>query len=501
MIVGGCKSKKGSADAIADAAVSISKKDYGDIGALLKVPTRDVSQDDAEAALKAAGLWEENKFLTWDSRSGDAGTYIFKNISGTGDDGETLTAKTLTLAGLHMVGDTPFADLVDLGGVSLKDDETSLTIKNLGLTGVTLSKNLTDLGQIEDILDTDANAKGPTSFVMSGLKGKSDDAVFEIERLGWGQDPQDKRLRFAAEDISLTGVGNEAFTVKLDSANIRGLEGLEGLEESGLNSLEGLAGGNGFMELLSQNSSLGDVDVKGLDISSDVFSLALPKLNQSTRENGDLMKIDFDMPSMTISVKEKDNLPPDALRAMAMLKSLGFSELEFSSKGQTEINKDTDLMTIKAVSLDLKDGFDLNYKGGISGFGAMQKLGTGASQADIKAAQENLTIHDFALSLEDKSIVDRGFKLAGEMTGQEPDNLRRQINGVLALGSLAALTQSDGAIYSEFTKALGEFLQDGGTLNIELNPEEPLKISDFEALSQGQKPDLKRLGFSASTTQ
>jgi len=198
---------------------------------------------------------------------------------------------------------------------------------------------------------------------------------------------------------------------------------------------------------------------------------------------------------------EKGELPAEAQRAMQVIKSLGFDTMVFSAKSVTEMDEKTDRVSVKAASFDLEDGFDLNYKGEFSGLGEIRNLGPDASPDDIQAVQDKFKIHDFALSLEDKSIIDRGFKLAGEMTGQTPKNLRRQANGVLALGSLAALTQKDGSIYSEFTQALSEFLQDGGTMTIQLAPDEPITLKELDGLQNGQKPDLKRLGFSAATEQ
>jgi len=90
MIAGGCKSKKSSLDAVEDAAVSISLKDFGEIGDLLKVPSREVGLSEAERALKAAGLWEKDAMVSWDKRSGDKGTYEFKNLSLIPDEGEAL---------------------------------------------------------------------------------------------------------------------------------------------------------------------------------------------------------------------------------------------------------------------------------------------------------------------------------------------------------------------------------------------------------------------------
>ena len=507
MIVGGCKSKNGGADEVNDAAVSISQKQFGDIGDVLKGPTRKVPNEESKTALKAIGLWDDSQSVKWTERSGRAGTYTFKNISSTNKGDQSFKAKRLTLSGLHMDGDTPVADLIKMGGVSFQGEDGSMTIENMGLRDVVLSKNFGTFVEMDDILnfddlaldvdidDDDATVKGPKSVVLSGLKGTSDDAKFSISNLGWGQDPKTSNLRFAAQDLSITVLDDKPMSLTLKSANFTG----SGADTDDDAEFVGLHAG--LIEFFSQGQGFGDVDIKGLNIDSDIFLLSLPTLTQSVRETARTMQADFDMPALTLAMVGNDELSGDAAKGYAVLKSLGYDELVFSSQGQTEINQKTDFMTIKAVSLNLKDGFDLNYKGKVSGIGGMKKLGEEASSEDVKAAQDNVRIHDFSLSLEDKSIVERGFNLASDMTGQKPKNLRRQAASVLAIGSLAALTQSDGALYTQLAEALGDFMEDGGTLNIALDPETPLTLGDFEELSRGKKPDLKRLGFSASTTR
>ena len=503
MIVGGCKSKNGGADKVNDAAVSISQKNFTDIGDVLKVPSREVSENESERALKAIGLWNESKAIKWAERSGGEGTYTFKNLSSISKGDQTFKAKSLTLQGLHMDGDRPVADLINMRGLTFKGEDGTVTIETMGMSDVVLSKNIGTLAEVDELLDfaeldlesgtDEATSRGPKSVVLSGVKGRSDEANFTIAKLGWGQDPKTSDLRFAAEDLSITVQDEKHLSITLDSANITGFGAGADAEFVGFQE--------GPLDFFSQGHGFGDVYIRGLEIDSDVVELSLPHLTQSVKETGNIMKAGFDMPTMTIAMFDNGDISSEAAQGLAVLKSLGFDKLVFSSKGETEINRKTDLMTIKAVSLDLKDGFDLNYKGQVSGIGAMKKLGAEASAADVKAVQENIKIHDFAISLEDKSIVERGFQLAGDMTGQKPENLRRQAASVLAIASLAALTQSDGALYTEFTKALDDFMKDGGTLNVALDPETPLPLGDFEALTRGKKPDLKRLGFSASTTR
>lgn len=493
MIAGGCKSKKSSLDAVEDAAVSISLKDFGEIGDLLKVPSREVGLSEAERALKAAGLWEKDAMVSWDKRSGDKGTYEFKNLSLIPDEGEALNVKTLTLAGLHMVDDTPVVDLMTLSGVSVESDEFSLSVKNMGLTGVILTDQLST---IEDIAELET-----TSIVISDAEFSGEDSQGDIEikitNLGWGKDPKDNYLRAAAKDISVKATGDEPIIMELASANIRGLTPVKGEDSTDILDFKNP---DGFIGLLGQNQQIGDAEINGFEVDMDFFSINLPKLVQTSNEKKGVKYVDFDMPALTLSLQE-EAAPARAKQGIDIIQTLGFDEMVFSSKGQTEIDTTADLMTMKSINLDLKDGFDLNYAGAIEGLGAMQQLSLDAPHAEVEAAQAKIKIHNFSMSLEDKSIVERGFNLAGKMTGQTPKNLRRQANGMLALGSLAALTQNDGAIYSQFAKALGEFIDDGGTLNVALKPQTPLSINDFESLSRGQKPDLNRLGFSASTTK
>jgi hypothetical protein len=503
MIMGGCNSKTGDTASVGDAKAIISSADYGDIGDVLKMAPRKVEAADSDAALKAVGLWEASERLSWDERKGEAGYYSFKNVQITAKDGKNITAKTVNFGGLHLDGETPKADVIDFGGLSINHDDTSLEIEHLGLTKLSLSQNLGAISDIDDLLDvarldlkTNTGPQGPESVVFKGISGTADKTLFDVDTLGWGQDPKDQHLRFAAKDIVIKTDDKTPMTIRLSAAKLRGLEPINPAAEKALGQVQSR---NGFLNLLTQNSQIGNISVKDFGIESQIFTLDLPSLEQSAKTKNGVTVMNADMPKLALNFTAADNLPAQGQQAMQIIKSLGFNEMIFSAKSITEMNEATDRVNVKAASFDLKEGFDLNYKGEFSGFGALRKLTPDSSPADLQAAQDNFKIHDFALSLEDKSIVERGFKLAGEMMGQTPKSLRRQANGMLAIGSLAALTQEDGSIYSEFTQALGTFLQDGGTMTIQLAPDEPITLKELDGLQRGKKPDLKRLGFSAAT--
>jgi len=300
MIMGGCKSDRGDTAAVGDAKTIISSSDYGDIGDVLKLAPRKVDNDDAEAALKAIGLWEDSSRVSWDSRTGEAGRYNFKDVKITAKDGKDITAKGLTLGGLHMEGDTPMVDVVDFSGLAINDDDTSLTIEHLGLTNLPLSQNLSAISEIDDLLDvsgldlkTDEDLKGPDSVVFKGITGTADNAIFEIDTLGWGQDPKDQHIRFAAEDIMIkVDEDNGPITVRLASAKMRGLEPANPTASEAIGDIKSQ---NGFLNLLMKNPQVGDMTIKGLDIQSDIFTLDLPSLEQSAKKKGSVTSVNANM--------------------------------------------------------------------------------------------------------------------------------------------------------------------------------------------------------------
>ena len=503
MIVGGCKSKKEDLGALGDPNISVNENGFSNIENVLKVEPRKITDAQGEAALKAANLWQKSDNVTWESRSGGKGTYTFKNLSGTHPKGDvSFVMKTLKLTGLHKADETVTADLVEIGAIAFEAKGGELTVKNVGLRNATIPVDFSDLVD-PNILFEQNDDQIFSAFVMSGVNGKIPDFDFDIKQLGWGQDPQDNHLRISADDVSINGIekrgGELSFT--LDALEMRGLNPMPADGDGETFALK--LSPEGISDILGGNLQVGDFLAKDFKFSSDGFTAILPKAVQTAKIKGDVTQLNFSMPTAQLKMSEVLGMSDEDKRSFALMKSVGLDDIELSSSAQSEINKATDFWDIKGASFDLKDGFDLNYSGGFSGIDAMRRARSNPEllQADREAAVENFKIHDFALSLEDKSIVDSGFVIAGAMFGQSPEDLRRTANGALGLASLAAFTQSDGKIYTELTRSLGAFLQDGGTLNIALKPDTPISVKEFEGLSLSNRPNLKRLGLSSSVTK
>ena len=153
----------------------------------------------------------------------------------------------------------------------------------------------------------------------------------------------------------------------------------------------------------------------------------------------------------------------------------------------------------------MKDGFKMSYNYGATGLKAMTDTmqaahseGPASSEgkADIEAAVENMKLNGFQLRLEDQSIVDRGIKLAGKLRGAEPNQVKNELKVALSLAPLMAGGGLEGEMIGEMAGAFGDFVQDGGTLSIVMNPKEPISMTE---LSNYKNTNLSKsdLGFSA----
>jgi len=163
-----------------------------------------------------------------------------------------------------------------------------------------------------------------------------------------------------------------------------------------------------------------------------------------------------------------------------------------------DANKDT--VELKDGLFTMKDGFKLSYNYGATGVKAMTDqmaaMGNSGSGQQMSAAMEMLKLNGMQLRLEDDSIVDRSLKLAAEMRGGTPESIRRELKVALTMAPLMAGGGAEGEMLAELAGAFGDFVQNGGTLSIVMDPKSPIAMSDL-ANVKGGGTSVADLGFSA----
>ena len=98
------------------------------------------------------------------------------------------------------------------------------------------------------------------------------------------------------------------------------------------------------------------------------------------------------------------------------------------------------------------------------------------------------------LSLEDKSIVERGLKLAAQMRGKDVNAVKREMRAAMAFAPLAARNDVEKDVVGQLSSAFMDFIDNSGTFTIQIAPPNPIafsKLDNIEALSP------EDIGFSA----
>ena len=107
----------------------------------------------------------------------------------------------------------------------------------------------------------------------------------------------------------------------------------------------------------------------------------------------------------------------------------------------------------------------------------------------------DIKLNGFQLRLEDKSIVERGLKLASKFRGSTPAKVKQELKVALAFAPMMA-PGIEGEMLGEIGSAFGEFIENGGTLSIVVDPKQPLTMTDLANYKQSNIT-MDDIGFSA----
>ena len=130
---------------------------------------------------------------------------------------------------------------------------------------------------------------------------------------------------------------------------------------------------------------------------------------------------------------------------------------------------------------------------------AEQNLDAADPSAMLGEVMDKLTIHSLDLSLDDDGIVNRAFNAYAAQSGEDPQQLRNQTAGLLAMAPMMASGSGiDMELATEASTALSSFITDPKTLTIKLQPTTPLKVSELAEVEDPSTLTKASLGFSAT---
>lgn len=510
LMMGACGPKdKGGAPVISaeKAPLGLSGLSDKDFAKHFAIDARQTDEAEAQKALAALGLAESNASgLTWDTQTGSAGNYIFTNLKNTSDQGK-ISIREAKIFGVHMKDGNAAFDRVDFGDLTMSNDEIDITVNAMSLarpTADTAKALINSLESLSRRADRDFGADADFGFGALSMKSidvSAADVTGQIDQLVWGVDEDSKRADFKVENLD--------FNLPQKTSDINSVVTLKHLSARGFNTASlrdgnGLSLRRGYSSILSNFiSGFGSfqkpydtLKIEAFKYDNAGFNLHIPKVEADAKTQGDITTITQVI--APLNIKLKDSRAGKSNPTYDLFMQQDFDDITLSSSQTTIMDQAKDTLEVKDGIFDMVDGFRLNFTYETSGLQALSKAK--ASEAIEKAPKrpqdmlEHLNLNGMTLSLEDKSIVERALNISAQIRGKDVNRLKQEMRAALTIAPIVARNDLEKDIASQFGSAFMDFVDNGGTLTVQLAPETPLNFSDIDALN-ALSPEA--VGFSA----
>ncbi len=501
LILGGCgdKNKKNS------------KSD------MIEVKSRTVSDAEAEKALKAMSLFESGSGeLTWSSRTGSGGNYVFTDVT-TGED-DDKTAKNIAkmeIKGAHMEGEIAAFDQIKFKDISSIDDGVTTSFGEIALSNPSPALANAVAAAIQGDEDAFENLDGEFSFTgfdMVDMDISSDDSNMKLARISFAE-AKDETAVITIENFDMQTLdATENMKMSLESFTVEGLN-LNKYKDLFVHTARDAQGSatdtEAFQALMKSinpydpdfsNMSMENfnVDVNGLIMNLDSYT------GNVVKKDGKILST-IKMTPLTIT-PPAETTDPELMRFTEGLNTMGYDKLSLMMGGTTILDEANDRITSEDMYIELQDGFKTDYFMDITGYKAFNEKLNAAVLANPESpntmssleAISQLKVNKFSLDFHDNSIVDRAFKLAAKQQGTSVDALKQQAKMSVGFLGMMAKDEAQQKLATEFGAALTALIDNSGTLSIKVEPEEEFALIFLGSNGQYNEIDLEKLNVSVS---
>ncbi|WP_019960325.1 hypothetical protein [Woodsholea maritima] len=477
-----------------------------------------ITEDQGLAALARMYLADQGK-VTWDARTYEDGVFTFTNVHITGGEevGDTQLSN-LVIAAPRLEFDAIVFDRVAIEGLTSVDGEETLTIAHIEIDhpGQMLAEAVTaafdgrDYQYSGDVTDEVMEGFGLERFHLSDLhmvssdpEGPSDVKLAALTFDNLGANGLDE---FSAEGFSLEGEDKETglITLRLERMALEGL-GTEVVRlalTSMLREGEDEAGSSAQFNF-NPAEALDRMVMTGMDFNIGGLIAQMPQMTYTAERKGEQYELVSSIPSLIVGA---DNAQPVGAQLATGLQMLGYEQLNIAMESQSIYDPQTDRSRTEGDNYILiEDAVRIDVEQDISGYLRSQDLqfaaiangemsDTGMLPAEV---YDPLLIHGFAMHLQDQSLLERGINAAAAAQGgMDPRAMRQQAAAMVAFGMAAAPAELPRPLVSQVGQALANFIQDGGSIHIVMDPAEPVSIGAIIRESQsGQTPDIESWGL------
>lgn len=470
-----------------------------------------------DTALEAMGLETSGADnMTWAGRTGTDGDYVFTNLTSIKGELEGGHVQKLTLQNVREEGGEPVFDKITFDGIALKNEDSDVAFESFSISDPSPALATAIGHMLKGDADALDNIEGDVSFSASHFTGlnitdedggdiKLDDMQFSVNEDGKGLFTFDNlevdiheegvQVKLNLGSINVTGANLEKYKPLFAEAMRTGKNGGEVNEETVGKIMENVKP----YDLDFDTYSMNDLHVNAMG-----FVANLDKVSGKAEKRDGKVYITQSMTPLTITPPKGADISAEVKPVLDMMNTLGYETLEFTSNHNTVIDDQADMMSIKDSYLQMKDGFKLSISYDMVGYADYMKSSMAQSMtpsssplADLEA-MKSLKIKNMHFALRDDSIIERAIKLAAQMRGKSPEGLRAEIAMGMAFLPMMAQDEGQQKLANELSVALGPWLAEGGSLVIDMNPENALSFGDVSAGAMSGKFDVSTLGLSIS---
>lgn len=468
-----------------------------------------VTADEAAQAAAILGLEEQGR-ASWSARDYTGGVFRFENFELTlGEDEEALDetpallrAEIMEIASPYLEGDIVRFDRLSLENAVLSDSdggETRFERLVIDRPGPALSRAVAAsfTGDATTLPDLAGNLAA-YSFRELALTGL---AVTLPEEEGTLQ----------ASALTLRGLDETGLelasveSIRFDSPAARfGIENarIEGVGSRMLSAMFRDGDASPLQLMITGNPAdyYRQLEITGLAGVANGMVFDMESLTGEVTPEGESLRTRASMPSLRLRA-EPDSDP--GAQVEAALGFLGYEEVVLRFETDAVYDPATDTITTQNNNRFVwEDGLTLDAHQEIVGVQAYSDAvaaahASGTADPQTLAAHENLLrLQRLEVRLEDQSLLDRSFSAYALMNGVTPAQMRVQASALIALGLSALPAEIPRPFLNAIARPLSDFVRDGGTLVIALDPPAPVPLPELTSASG--EFDIDQLGLSVS---
>lgn len=528
------------------ASLELSKADQTALSRYFEVKPRSGSEATTMDLLTALELDSETS--TQAAREIDGSNVTYTNWSAE-HDGSVVKADQVRLIGLHEVDGRPTFDKMIVNDLRAEDFEDEGQVKTVeaSLSEMTVVSPSPDLAQsLARLLRGEAGADVTNNDTVSDMSDNQSfgalhlqdltatafedgqEGTLSIAQVVVGNNKSDERLDLIIESVDfdwLDGGPGGSFDLEMDGLTLLGLNTSSDAKNSLPTPNMGIIGT--YMQVLSPSGMMPyrQIDLGKLNLKSRIFDLTTEGFEADSETTGSKTTMRSVLSPMVITFKDAAGTP--VAPYMDVLRENGLAEITMKGSQTMTLDRKDDRMVVSDARMEIDEGLrtrcDYTVQGVVASAEYMKAQGLStptlnidgnkAQEADfdryiadmeafrivqteankrIKIESLNCDIQDVA----DNSLVERGYKVAAEVTGKPVAVLKGAAKTMIALGSLTARSEFERDMMDTVGSGLIDFIDTPGqTMTVTMTPETPVSITALTG-QDGSEPTIKPLGMS-----